>query len=440
MQRIKILWQTVRERLGSFTGKQWAIASAVVVGGALILGLLVGGGNQNAHALRWTEATMGDLNVELADNGVLEAETAINIAAPNVNYERKLIDVVPEGTIVKKGDVLAKLDTAQLEERLEQLKHSGLNAEMTDAKLASDIRLADLKAALQTSKENAKLAELQFKTMEFSAKLERDAAQARLNNARNDIKVAENRIKQEENRRDVQIRQIQEKIDLNNQRIAEAEQAVKDFTVKAPEDGIVVYPIIKVSGLSRKVQTGDMLYKSQIFLIIPNLFKMTALLEVNEEEIRKIKVGQKANLIIEAFKNVKFTGEVYRVDPLAHVKENNEFIKVFTVGVRINEKDIERLRPGMNARVTIMLANYRNVPLVPVEAIVRDGEKQAVYVIRGEKIILEGVDVVDMGRDSSVLGKKVEGRLVVPDMALRDYLADNAAMLKNVKWTPYKQQ
>lgn len=436
---MKSFLATLLTKVKSLSRAQLASIASVLVVAAVVAFLSLRKG-EGTHILRWTEAKSGDLTVDLADNGVLEAETAINIAAPNVNYERKLIDIVLEGTIVKKGDVLAKFDTAQLEERLEQLKHSGLGAEMQDAKMASEIKLADLKAALQTSKENAKLAELQFKTMAYSAQLERDAAQARLNNARNDIKVAENRIKQEENRRDVQIRQIQERIDQNNEKIAEVEDAIKAFTVTAPEDGIVVYPVIKVSGLSRKVQAGDMLYKSQIFLIIPNLFKMTAQLEVSEEEIRKVKAGQKADIVVEAFKGVKFTGEVYRVDPLAHVKENNEFIKVFTVGVRIKEKDIERLRPGMNARVTILISNYKDKPLLPVDAIVRDGDSTAAYVVQGEEIKLLPVAVLDMGRDQAVLKKTVEGRVVVPDASLRAFLHTPNAKLRDVKWLPRQEQ
>ncbi len=429
---------TTLQRLKSLSRLQQAVLLVAVLGAALVVYFSLRPG-EGVYPLRWTESTAGDLSVELADNGVLEAETAINIAAPNVNYERKLIELVPEGTIVKKNDVLAKFDTAQLEEKLEQLKHSGLGAEMQDAKIAADIKLADLKAALQTSKENAKLAELQFKTMAYSAQLERDAAQARLNNARNDIKVAENRIKQEENRRDVQIRQIQERIDQNKEKITEVEDAIKAFTVTAPEDGIVVYPVIKVSGLSRKVQTGDMLYKSQIFIIIPNLFKMTAQLEVSEEEIRKVKMGQKAELIVEAFKNTKFTGEVYRVDPLAHVKENNEFIKVFTVGVRIKERDIDKLRPGMNARVTILIAQYKKVPLLPVAAVVRDGDRSAAYVVRGEKIVLEPIEVLDMGRDQAVLKKSLEGRVIIPDAAMRTYLNTPGVTLQDVKWLPRQE-
>jgi len=408
-----------------------------LVGGLVAVAAVVVGRGAGGHQveLRFAQAVQKDTVIELVENGMLEAETATHIAAPNVNYERKLIDIVPEGTIVKKGDVLAKFDTARLEEVLETLSHSGLGARRKDIEMESEIKVADLKAAYQTSVENAKLAELTFKTMAYAAKLDRDASEARLNNARNEIKVAANRVKQEENRRDVQLRQMDDLIAENERKVADTKQAIEDFTVIAPEDGIVVYPLIKISGLTRKAQTGDMLYKSQIFLIIPNLFKMTAQLEVAEEDIRRVKSGQEAEMVLEAFKDARFTGEVYNIAPLAHVKENNEFIKVFTVGVRVRERDLDRLRPGMNARVTLRLAEYKNAWTIPVQAVVdAEGGGFRVYVEKDGAISTVPVDVIDSGRDVAVIAEPPKGRIVIPDSTLRDYLADPARASLKIKW------
>lgn len=409
----------------------------VIIGAAaLVVLVFLFSGRSSGPALELTSAmpVQKDVLIELVENGMLEAETATHISAPNVNYERKLIDLIPEGTIVKKGDVLAKFDTARLEEVLETLLRSGLGARRKDIELESEIKIADLNAAHQTTIENAKLAELTFKSMAYASKLDRDASQARLNNAQNEIKVAANRVKQEENRRDVQLRQVDDLIADKDRKVKETQQAIQDFTIRAPEDGIVVYPLIKISGLTRKAQTGDQLYKSQIFLIIPNLFKMTAQLEIAEEDIRRIKVGQQATILLEAFKDKLFTGEVYSIAPLAHVKENNEFIKVFTVGVRVRERDLDRLRPGMNARVTLRLAAYQNAWTLPVNAVVSDGEKFAVHVENGGKIRMAPVQLIDSGKEVVVISAKPEGRVVVPDAALREYLADPRRNSRSLKW------
>lgn len=414
--------------------KSTAIALlGVFAAGAVVFFGRMAGGRQSE--LAFAVPTQRDAAIELVENGMLEAESATHIAAPNVNNERKLIDIVPEGAIIKKGNLLAKFDTARLEDALEALTHNDLETRRKDIEMESEIKIADLKAANQTSVENAKLAELTFKTMAYAAKLDRDAAEARRNNARNEIKVAANRVKQEENRRDVQLRQMDDLLADNDRKIAETEQAIEDFTVHAPEDGIVVYPLIKISGLTRKVQTGDMLYKSQIFLIIPNLFKMTAQLEIAEEDIRRVKIGQEVSLVLEAFKEAHFTGEVYNIAPLAHVKENNEFIKVFTVGVRIRERDLDRLRPGMNARVTLLLAEYKNAWTIPVQAVVdAEGGGFSVHVEKGGEIRTVPVEVTDSGQDVAVIANPVEGRVVIPDSGLRDYLADPGRSSLKIKW------
>lgn len=408
------------------------IAASVIA----IIGLAVfsGAGGGRPIELTFAKPVQKDVVIELVENGMLEAETATNIAAPNVNQERKLTDLIPEGTIVKKGDVLAKFDTAKLEDLLESLERSGLGARRKDIEMEEEIKIADLNAANQTAIENAKLAELTYKSMAYAAKLDRDASAARLNNAKNEIKVAANRVKQEENRRDVQLRQTDDLIAENDRKIAETRQAIQDFTVTAPEDGIVVYPLIKISGLTRKAQIGDQLYKSQIFLIIPNLFKMTAQLEIAEEDIRRVKIGQTASMVLEAFKDAQFTGEVYTIAPLAHVKENNEFIKVFTVGIRVKERDLERLRPGMNARVTLRLAFHEKAWTLPLNAVINEDNGTCVYTEKDGVIRTVPVEVIDSSKDVAVVSAPPEGRIILSDTALREYLADRNRASRKIIW------
>jgi multidrug efflux pump subunit AcrA (membrane-fusion protein) len=117
------------------------------------------------------------------------------------------------------------------------------------------------------------------------------------------------------------------------------------------------------------------------------------------------------------------------------VKENNEFIKVFTVGVRVRERDLDRLRPGMNARVTLCLAEYKNAWTIPVQAVVdADGGGFSVHVEKDGAIRAVPVEVIDSGRDVAVLAAPVEGRIVIPDSGLRDYLADPARTSLKIKW------
>jgi multidrug resistance efflux pump len=383
-----------------------------------------------------TSSRTADLDLEISENGVLEAASATHITAPDANADRKLIEIAEEGRLVSKGDLLAKFDTAQLEVLLTTLQESGLEARRTDAELEAGIRLADLNVARQTAVENARLAEITSRSMTYNAKLERDAAETRLNNARNEIQVATNRVAQEENRRDVQLRQIDKLIADNNRKIEQTKANIASFAIHAPEEGIVVHPPIKISGLTRKVQVGDQLFKGQIFLIIPNLYKMTVLLDIPEEEIRRIQIGQPALVVPDAFPNNSFTGEVASIAPLAHVRDNNPFIKAFRIVIRIQECDLERLRPGMNARVTIRLASYKAAHIVPVPFLQSLEGKDFVWIENNGRLERQPVRVLDAGRTDAVVEESVGGRLVLPGAALRDHLATPSRPVRWREWSP----
>lgn len=391
---------------------------------------------KGSQVLYYTTARTGDLSIDLVENGTLEAESATHIAAPGSNADRKLIELVPEGTLVAKGDVLARFDTALLEESLSTLRDSGLRERRTDAELESDILIADLEVAKQTAIENARLAELTFRSMTYNARLERDAAEARLANARNEIKVAENRLAQEENRRDVQLRQLDKLIEDNNRKIDNTLADIESFTIRSPGDGIVVYPPIKVGGITRKVQTGDQLFKGQVFLVIPNLYRMTAVLDIPEEEIRRVRTGLPATVVPEAFPDHSFAGEVTSIAPLAHVRDNNPFIKAFAATVRIDARDLERLRPGMNARVAIRLADHKGATLLPVPFVESRPEGDFIHVAKGSEIETRPVRVLDAGRDEAVLDSPVEGRVFLPGAPLRARLANRETSFTEEEWSP----
>jgi multidrug resistance efflux pump len=394
------------------------------------------GSSGPALELLITSPRTADIDIELVENGTLEAESATHIAAPGSNVDRKLIEVVEEGTLVSKGNLLAKFDTARLEESLAALRESGLEARRTDAELEARIRLADLEVARQTSIENARLAELTYRSMTYNAKLERDAAETRLNNAKNEIKVASNRVAQEENRRDVQLRQIDQLIADNNRKIEQTLADIESFTIHAPQEGIVVYPPIRISGLTRKVQVGDQLFKGQVFLIIPNLYKMTVVLDVPEEDIRRIKPGLPTRVVPDAFPDSTFSGEVASIAPLAHVRDNNPFIKAFRLVVRIHDCDLERLRPGMNARVTILLSSHKAAHIVPVPFLQHRDGADFVWVEKNGKIESQTLQVFNAGRRDAIVDTALEGRIVLPDAALRDYLSRPSSSVRWKEWSP----
>jgi multidrug efflux pump subunit AcrA (membrane-fusion protein) len=407
----------------TWTRKRLIVTVAIV--GLCVLGYVRSSGrSKNTYALTTVTSVPRDVSISVSASGDLESEGAMNISAPSIKYSKKVTTLIPEGTIVKDGDVLATFDTIGLEDKLESLLRAGLYAKLQDTEIGRAIGVDDAKANLASKTENEKRARLTHETMAFAPKLEQQKAQIQLNQAIANVKLAENRLKQEEQKWELKLRQVHDLIGQNEKQIEEVRAAIDDLTIRSPAEGLVVYPKTRVMGTERKVQLGDTLYKDQRFMIIPNLLKMTAQIEVAEEEIRRIRVGQKARIHLEAFKDASFSGEIYRIDRLAHVKENNQFIKVFTVGIRISEQDLERLRPGMNARAVIDTDQYEQAPTVPLDAVYSDSNGDYLFVRRNSGIEKLQIHQVDANDEWAVLAEPIEDPVVRIDTEFKRWLKD----------------
>ena len=98
---------------------------------------------------------------------------------------------------------------------------------------------------------------------------------------------------------------------------------------------------------------------------------------VDEVDIGKVKVGQKATFTVDSFPSREFAGKVVAIYPKAVIQEN---VVNYDVVVEITDPYDGLLRPEMTASVTIQLDARENVLAVPVKAVKRERGKSVVYV------------------------------------------------------------
>ncbi|HBE04626.1 MAG TPA: hypothetical protein DC049_19435 [Spirochaetia bacterium] len=207
-----------------------------------------------------------------------------------------------------------------------------------------------------------------------------------LNSAVKDEEVASNKIFQEKNNWDIKIRDLSNHITYFNNKAFEMDRYISNFMIYAPGQGFVFYPKIQTGGMIRKVQIGDNLEYGQVFLEIPDFFSMLAEAEITEENIMSVAQGQNAEIIAEACTDKIFTGRVNSVSRLAKGKDDNKYIRVFTVKIKINEIDIEKLKPGMNVKIHLFPDPVKNRLYVPAEYIFTEDKKIFVYGFFGHNI------------------------------------------------------
>lgn len=180
-------------------------------------------------------------------------------------------------------------------------------------------------------------------------------AQARLSNAEEDVV---------ESREDVQRRSKQ----------------VAACTIRAPAPGLVVYGTSGEPWRERQrgpVQEGGKVYQRQTIITLPNTAEMIVEIRVHETSVDKVRPGQRATIIVDAFPDKTFQGEVLKVAPLPDSQQGylNPDVKVYTTKVSI-EGSHDSVRPGMSAKVEILVEKLDDVLIVPVQAVaIREGKK-----------------------------------------------------------------
>jgi multidrug resistance efflux pump len=186
-------------------------------------------------------------------------------------------------------------------------------------------------------------------------------ARARLNSARGQYQV-----------------QLRQKQDLQEQ--------LDKCVLVAKKSGLVVYGGDDQNnyGNQEPIREGATVRERQTIITIPDLRRMSVNVKIHESYIKKIKVGQRARITVDAYPDQQLTGEVTVVGVLPDSQNRwlNPDLKVYLTTVTINGTNTW-LKPGMSAKVEILVDHLEDVVYVPVQSIVAANGKQYCFVTGG---------------------------------------------------------
>ena len=140
------------------------------------------------------------------------------------------------------------------------------------------------------------------------------------------------------------------------------------------------------------MQEGDQPWPGQTIIDLPDLSTMLVKATVNEVDVSKLKVGQEVEIKLDAYPEPTFFGKVTKIGALAKAKSYDSKIRVFDVEVTVDDHD-DRLKPGMAAKVEIIIDTIPNSIWVPIEAVFDKGGQRIVYLAEGRSYRLQEVKV-----------------------------------------------
>jgi len=159
--------------------------------------------------------------------------------------------------------------------------------------------------------------------------------------------------------------------DIEQQQFEEFLKQKDKTVIRAEQDGIVAYANESWYDSSRQIREGASVYARQKIFSLPDMTKMQVKVNIHESLIKKIKVGQNAEIRIDAFPNIVFVGTVTKVSQLADSTRPwmSGGVKEYPTVVVLNSLQNYDLKPSMTAEARILVGELDNVLVVPVTAV-----------------------------------------------------------------------
>jgi len=358
----------------------------------------------------------GDFKVTVMATGELRARKFVQVTGPaaaqQVNvYQTKIASIIPEGTVVKAGDVIAELDRQPAAAKLADLTLNvqKAQAEYTTAQLDSTLNLAQAREDVRTAEFTLE----EKKLLKEQAKYEAPTIQRQ---AAIDYEKAQRAWEQSKRNLSTKTKQAIAKMssvgaDLGRQenQLKNIQQVIGDFTVRAPAPGMVIY-VREWNGKKKGVGSQWTAWDPTV-ATLPDLTQMESQTYVNEVDVRKIAVGQKVNITLDADPTKKLSGTVTQIANVGEQRPNQDS-KVFEVKIEVAGSDTT-LRPGMTTANEILTASVPNVLYVPLEAVFSEGGYQYVYKKDGGGIVRQMIDAGTMNDNEIIVRKGLSRNDVV---------------------------
>jgi HlyD family secretion protein len=328
----------------------------------------------------------GDIQSAISATGACNAVVTVQVGSQvSGNIKALYADF---NTKVKKDQVVALIDPALFEARVQQVRASLESARAAAANTEAMLHKADADIAIakaNAQNQNAGIARAKVAVADAKSKLDRrlalvnegvlskedgdtaeaayDSAVAELQAAQAQFDAAQQNIDAVVAQRKVaqtQLEAAQAQVRQNEATLRQAEVDLEHTRIVAPVDGTVV---------ARRMDVGQTVAASfqapTIFEIAQDLTKMQVDTNVDEADVGRVQVGQRANFSVDAYPGRQFPSQVAEI---RRAPINNQNVITYDVVVTADNREL-KLFPGMTANVKILVDERKNVLKIPNAAL-----------------------------------------------------------------------
>ncbi len=442
---------------------KWKVALGTV-GALAIAGGVYGSiqyGKRNIVTVQTGKTVRQDLTALVTASGEIKPRNYINIGSNASGPARITSILVVEGQSVRKGQLLAQLESVQPEAEVAAQKASVSSSEAESTASEAGLQVEDentksLAASLERSQAELEKAKNNYARIErlFNEKLiarrDYDDAKISVDAAAAAVREAQTRLPQAKARRAQMMASIaaaQRRVTLSQANLRRAQDVLARTQAVSPIDGMVTNLPVR---MGETVVPGIQNSGASLIMTIADMSFITAEVKVDETDIVNVKLDQTVDVTIDAIPNRIFKGKVIEIGNTAILRStglaasqsaiSSQEAKDFKVVVKLLDPPGE-IRPGLSCTAKVVTATRQNVLTLPIQALAvrqqgdldpepkkgetpktlspaaekeRKKEMQGVFIIKGEQARFQKVETGITGAtDIEVLSGLGEGDEII---------------------------
>lgn len=320
--------------------KQWMIALILLAGITLVVrsGILSGKSQINevdtAISIKVFPVEYADIVPSLDLNGSVEGQTSATVSAKISGRIEQVL--VQEGEEVKAGTPLVKMESVELANAVRQAEDS-----VRKAKISYELALSDFNR-YQMLFDNGAVSEQQL-----------DNAKAKLKTADADLSSA----------------------------VASQSSAAQQYSyglITSPVDGVIA---------NKTATIGQVVSPGAALMVVQDINQVYAVINVEQKDLGRVQIGQKANVTVDAYPGSVFSGIVEVMNP-----EAGAVSRTFRTKIKLDNTD-GSLKAGMFANVQVLTGDSVQVLTVPQQAVVQKQGSYYVFVVEDDKAIRRQIEI-----------------------------------------------
>ena len=353
------------------------------------------------------KAARGDLRKTLRVGGTISAKSSAAVVAPRLRIRggpggggggrgsMVLLSMAPPGEIVQKGDVVAEFDRQSQLLRIDDQHALVIQAQANIDKLRAELAITfeTARQQLRMAKAEWEKAQLDLRTAEVRSEIEAEILE---------LAVEETEASYKQLQEELELLKSSQEADLRALEITKQQQVIKETRAKIDSEKMVLWAAItgmtvrqtvfRGGGQFAQVQEGDEVRSGTFFLQIVDPSSMVLNGDLNQVDSQAVRVGQRAEIRLDAYPDKVWPGRVTAVGAIAgggggmrgpRGAGRTSFVRNVPVAFEI-EAQAKEIIPDLSGSADILLEAHEDVVLVPKDAIQSEGQQQFVYVKEGD--------------------------------------------------------